>query len=111
MSEIVTTPEPPAIKVGQLVYNERQRRWGQAVWDEKKYRFETGMPLRVLVFDTTKRGTIDWPLDDLSCVVEKGKIVWEDPTLRVRLENSWREAEGRLLLGVEALEVANVLKG
>lgn len=78
-------------KVGQLVRNERLGRWGQVVWDARKWQQASGTPGRVLVWDTERRGTIDWPLDDLSMVVDKGKIVWQDPTLAARLDQEWRE--------------------
>jgi hypothetical protein len=38
---------------------------------------------------------MDWPFADLSLVVDKGKIVWEDPGLATRLDQEWREAERR----------------
>jgi hypothetical protein len=87
--------EQPPLKVGQLVRNERQRRWGQVVWDERRWQFESGEPGRILVFDTERRGTIDWPLSDLSVIVSKGKIVWEDVDLAGRLDQAWRETELR----------------
>lgn len=93
-------------KTGQLVRNERQRRWGQVVWDERKLQFETGQPGSVVVWDTERRGTMDWPLEDLSMVVDKGKVVWEDPSLADRLDQEWREAERRAGYGLPDTEVA-----
>ena len=80
-------------KVGQLVRNERQRRWGQVVWGARKFQFESGEPGCVLVWDVERRGTAGWPLADLSVVVDKGKVVWEDASLAGRLDQEWRAAE------------------
>jgi hypothetical protein len=90
MATATTTVLTP--KTGQLVRNERQRRWGQVVWDARKYQFESGEPECLLVWDTELRGKTAWPLSDLSMVVDKGTVVWEDPTVAERLDREWREA-------------------
>lgn len=84
---------PLTTKAGHLVRNERQRRWGLVLWDEKKFRFETGETGVILVWDTEVRSSRNWPLEDLSVIVEKGKIIWENPELGKILDQQWREDE------------------
>ena len=73
----MTDIEQPTVKVGQLVYHEHRRRWGQVVKDARQVQWQSGNPLQVMVFDTVIRGTIDWDLNDVSVIVAKGKIIWE----------------------------------
>jgi hypothetical protein len=84
------------LKTGALVRNERHRRWGQVVWDPSRFQFETGDPTRIQVWDTERRGTIDWLIADISVIAVKGKVVWEDPGLADELDKAWREREPSL---------------
>jgi hypothetical protein len=81
------------LKNGVLVYNERHRRWGQVLKDPIRFKFDTGDPTRILVWDTERGGPTDWPIADLSKVVAKGKVVWEDAGLAAKLERDWQSRE------------------
>lgn len=88
---------PPDPKARELVYNARQRRWGQVIWDPKRVRFETGEPDYVMVFDTQTLCTASWPLCDLSKVVtikgDRALVSFDDPGLPARLDADWRRHE------------------
>ncbi len=86
----------PELKPSALVYNERFRRWGQVLKPPKEMQWATGHPDDVLVWDTSLRGQTTWAVADLSMVVVKGKIVWQNPALATELDRGWREAEGRI---------------
>ena len=90
----MTTEQPP-IKVGFIVKNQRQRRWGQVVWDERKVQFETGQPGSVLVWDLDGKGTTGWDMRDISAIVHRGKMIWENEGVAVRMDQEWREAVRR----------------
>jgi hypothetical protein len=81
----------PNPKVGALVRNERRRRWGQVLWDVKKMQFETGDPSQIRVWDTELRRSTEWSLGDISAVVEKGRVVFDDQELVNRLDAELRE--------------------
>lgn len=83
--------EAHSLKIGNVVRNERRQRWGVVSMTSKEIQFECGTPQRFLVYCLHSRGIVEWQIEDISVVMHRAKVIWEDKTLAPRFEAELQE--------------------